>query len=66
MAEIEYQVDELLFRMNAMSHEHSMPEKWNGYSDDSDGTNGLNEDAISYASSDVSTWEVTDEFKLHW
>ena len=54
MKEIEYQVDELLFKMNAMSHEHSMPEKVHGYLGDSDGTQGMMEDSISCASSDVS------------
>ena len=54
MAEIEYQVDELLFKMNAMSHEHSLPEKCHSYLDDSDGTHGHGDDTMSCSSSEVS------------
>ena len=55
MAEIEYQVDELLFRMNAISHQHVLPDKPYGYSEDSDGTHGMMEDGMSSTYSEVLT-----------
>ena len=50
MAEIEYQVDEMLFKMNALAGTSNLPEKPPIYFTDSDGTYGLGEDAISTGS----------------
>ncbi|XP_033108148.1 polycystic kidney disease 1-related protein-like isoform X2 [Anneissia japonica] len=49
MAEIEYQVDELLFRMSALTHQHGLPDKHFGYYGDSD--NGM-EDNLSLISTE--------------
>jgi len=53
MAEIEYQVDELLFRMNALTGGHSLPEKPACYLTDSDCTYGGGDDGISSGGSEV-------------
>jgi hypothetical protein len=53
MAEIEYQVDELLFRMNALTGSHGLPEKPPCYLTDSDCTYGGGDDGISSAGSEV-------------
>ncbi|KAL3831269.1 hypothetical protein ACJMK2_023042, partial [Sinanodonta woodiana] len=53
MAEIEYQVDELLFRMNALTGSHGLPEKPPCYFTDSDGTFGAGDDGISSGGSEV-------------
>ena len=53
MAEIEYQVDELLFRMNALSGSHGLPEKPACYLTDSDCTYGAGDDGISSGGSEV-------------
>ncbi|XP_077978738.1 polycystin-1-like protein 1 [Glandiceps talaboti] len=53
MAEFEYQVDELEFRINAISHQHGMPEKLFNYYDDSDGTFGVGDDGISSSGSEM-------------
>ena len=50
MAEIEYQVDEMLFKMNALAGTSNLPEKPPIYFTDSDGTYGVGEDAISTGS----------------
>ena len=61
MAEIEYQVDELLFRMNALSGTSGLPEKPHGYLTDSDTTHGDHggDDGISSGGSEVS-WSPED------
>lgn len=53
MAEIEYQVDELLYRIAALSGSHTLPEKPANYFTDSDGTYGAGDDGISSAGSEV-------------
>ncbi|XP_070567047.1 polycystin-1-related protein-like [Ptychodera flava] len=53
LAEFEYQVDELEFRINAISHQHGLPEKPFNYFDDSDGTFGIGDDGISSTGSEV-------------
>ncbi|KAL4222250.1 Polycystic kidney disease [Mactra antiquata] len=53
MAEIEYQVDELLFRMNALTGSHGLPEKPTCYLTDSDCTYGGGDDGISSAGSET-------------
>lgn len=53
MAEIEYQVDELLFRMNALTGSHGLPEKPTCYLTDSDCAYGGGDDGISSAGSEV-------------
>lgn len=59
MAEIEYQVDELLFRMNAISGSSNLPEKPPCYFIDSDVTYGVGDDGISSGeSSEVHTVHV--------
>ena len=52
MAEIEYQVEELLFRMNALTGTHSLPEKPPCYLTDSDCTYGGGDDGISSGGSE--------------
>ncbi|XP_052246841.1 polycystic kidney disease 1 like 1-like [Dreissena polymorpha] len=52
MAEIEYQVDELLFRMNALTGSHGLPEKPPCYLTDSDCTYGAGDDGISSGGSE--------------
>ncbi|XP_052802584.1 uncharacterized protein LOC128232845 isoform X2 [Mya arenaria] len=52
MAEIEYQVDELLFRMNALTGSHGLPEKPPCYLTDSDCTYGGGDDGISSGGSE--------------
>ncbi|XP_071112058.1 polycystin-1-like protein 1 isoform X2 [Haliotis cracherodii] len=48
MAEIEYQVDELLFRMNNLAGSSSLPEKPQGYlTDSTDASHGAGDDGIS-------------------
>ncbi|XP_067649227.1 polycystin-1-like protein 1 isoform X2 [Haliotis asinina] len=48
MAEIEYQVDELLFRMNNLAGSSSLPEKPQGYlTDSTDASNEAGDDGIS-------------------
>nr|XP_034308513.1 polycystic kidney disease 1-related protein-like [Crassostrea gigas] len=59
MAEIEYQVDELFYRIAALSGSHTLPEKPTNYFTDSDGTYGAGDDGISKAGS-----EVHDEERL--
>lgn len=59
MAEIEYQVDELFYRIAALSGSHTLPEKPTNYFTDSDGTYGAGDDGISSAGS-----EVHDEERL--
>ena len=54
MAEIEYQVDELLFRMNALTGSHGLPEKPTCYLTDSDSMYGGGDDGISSGGSEVS------------
>lgn len=54
MAEIEYQVDELLFRMNALTGSHGLPEKPACYLTDSDSMYGGGDDGISSGGSEVS------------
>ncbi|XP_048754124.2 polycystic kidney disease protein 1-like 1 isoform X3 [Ostrea edulis] len=53
MAEIEYQVDELFFRIAALSGSHGLPEKPTNYFTDSDGTYGAGDDGISSGGSEV-------------
>lgn len=53
MAEIEYQVDELFYRIAALSGSHTLPEKPTNYFTDSDGTYGAGDDGISSAGSEV-------------
>lgn len=53
MAEIEYQVDELLFRMNALTGSHGLPEKPTCYLTDSDSLYGGGDDGISSGGSEV-------------
>ena len=53
LAEIEYQVEELLFRMNALTGTHSLPEKPPCYLTDSDCTYGGGDDGISSGGSEV-------------
>lgn len=53
MAEIEYQVDELLFRMNAITGTHGLPDKGPCYFTDSDCTYGVGDDGISSGGSEV-------------
>ena len=50
MAEIEYQVDEMLFKMNALTGTSNLPEKPPVYFTDSDTTYAYGEDAISSGS----------------
>ncbi|XP_033639226.1 uncharacterized protein LOC117299811 [Asterias rubens] len=57
MAEIEYQVDELLFRMNAISNQHGLPEKPYGYFEDSDCTHGMMEDGMSSTCSEMNLFD---------
>ncbi|XP_060086066.1 uncharacterized protein LOC132565443 [Ylistrum balloti] len=57
MVEIEYQVDELYFRINALSGLHSLPEKPTGYLTDSDGTYGVGDDGISSGGSEIQQGE---------
>ncbi|XP_021343133.1 uncharacterized protein LOC110443309 isoform X2 [Mizuhopecten yessoensis] len=57
MVEIEYQVDELYFRINALSGLHSLPEKPTGYLTDSDGTYGVGDDGISSGGSEMQQGE---------
>nr|XP_054767101.1 uncharacterized protein LOC129274291 [Lytechinus pictus] len=53
MAEIQYQVDELVFRMNAILHQNGLPDKPIDYLDDSDATQNYHDDGISsYPSED--------------
>ncbi|XP_071488265.1 polycystin-1-like protein 1 [Diadema antillarum] len=47
MAEIQYQVDELAFRMNAILHQNGLPDKPIDYLDDSDATQNYHDDGIS-------------------
>ena len=53
MAEVEYQVDELFFRINTLTGSHGLPEKPTSYFTDSDGTYGLGDDGISSGGSEV-------------
>jgi hypothetical protein len=53
MAEVEYQVDELFFRINTLTGSHGLPEKATSYFTDSDGTYGLGDDGISSGGSEV-------------
>ncbi|XP_022082101.1 polycystic kidney disease protein 1-like 1 [Acanthaster planci] len=57
MAEIEYQVDELLFRMNAITHQHGLPAKPYGYFEDSDGIHNMMEDGISSSCSELNLFD---------
>ncbi|XP_038044344.1 polycystic kidney disease protein 1-like 1 isoform X2 [Patiria miniata] len=59
MAEIEYQVDELLFRMSAITHQHGLPEKTYGYFEDSDGTHNMMEDGMSSTCSELNFVDST-------
>ncbi|XP_061185531.1 polycystin-1-like protein 1 [Saccostrea echinata] len=59
MAEVEYQVDELFFRISGLSGSHGLPEKPNNYFTDSDGTYTAGDDGISSGGS-----EVPDEERL--
>ena len=62
MAEIEYQVEELLFKMNAIAGTHGLPEKPPLYTTDSDGTYGIGEDGLSTGGSDVRPFDE-DKFE---
>lgn len=53
MAEVEYQVDELFFRINTLTGSHGLPEKPTSYFTDSDETYGLGDDGISSGGSEV-------------
>ena len=53
MAEIEYQVDELFFRISALSGSHSLPEKPTTEFTDSDEAYGIGDDGISSGGSEV-------------
>lgn len=53
MAEIEYQVDELFFRINSLYGSHGLTEKAAGYLTDSDTTYGGGDDGISSGGSEV-------------
>ncbi|XP_064648391.1 polycystin-1-like protein 1 isoform X2 [Lineus longissimus] len=59
MAEIEYQVDELLFKMNAISGSHGLPEKPPCYYTDSDCTYGIGDDGVSSGGSEVRGFDET-------
>lgn len=59
MAEIEYQVDELFFRIAALSGSHGLPEKPTNYFTDSDGTYGAGDDGISSGGSEVNSSFIT-------
>ena len=52
MAELEYQVDEMLFKMNALTGSSSLPEKPPTYFTDSDCTYGTGDDGISSGGSE--------------
>ena len=54
MAEIEYQVDEMLFKMNALAGTSNLPEKPVVYFTDSDATYGPGDDSMSSGGSEVS------------
>jgi hypothetical protein len=66
MAEIQYQVDEMLFRMNALAGVSNLPEKPSMYFTDSDTTCGGGfigaEDAVSSGGSEVRAFEE-DKFE---
>lgn len=64
MAEIEYQVDELFFRINALSGSHSLPEKPTEYLTDSDGVYGVFDDGISSGGSEVSSIFYDNRIKV--
>lgn len=66
MAEIEYQVDELLFRMNNLAGSSSLPEKPQGYlTDSTDASHGAGDDGIS--SGGVSEVRNTHGiYRFHW
>ncbi|XP_053373889.1 polycystic kidney disease 1 like 1-like isoform X2 [Mercenaria mercenaria] len=63
MAEIEYQVDELLFRMNALTGSHGLPEKPPCYLTDSDCTYGGGDDGISSAGSEAGAGFIEDRLE---
>ena len=54
LAEFEYQVEELLFRMNALAGTTNLPEKPTGYLTDSDQSQAIGDDGISSGGSEVS------------
>ena len=54
LAEFEYQVEELLFRMNALAGTTNLPEKPTGYLTDSDQSQAVGDDGISSGGSEVS------------
>ena len=62
MAEVEYQVDELFFRINTLTGSHGLPEKPTSYFTDSDGTYGLGDDGISSGGSEVRKMPVILRF----
>ncbi len=55
MAEIEYQVEEMLFKMNTLAGTCGLPEKPLVYFTDSDCTYGPGEDGISSGGSEVNS-----------
>lgn len=53
LAEFEYQVEELLFRMNALTGTTNLPEKPTGYLTDSDQSQAVGDDGISSGGSEA-------------